>query len=229
MKTEQELRWHQYNNPQQVADALSLWIVKAANQAIAEKGLFKIVLAGGSTPGLAYKRLNKAKTDWSKWHIFFGDERCYGTDHPERNSKIARMVWLDHVEIPKPQIYTIPAEQGPIHAAKQYRELISQQLPFDLVLLGMGEDGHTASLFPGHEHKLDELVHEVYEAPKLPPERVSLSSAALSDAEKVIIIITGEGKQPAVHHWREGMELPVSSIKPESGIDVLIDDAALPK
>jgi 6-phosphogluconolactonase len=90
----------------------------------------------------------------------------------------------------------------------------------------MGEDGHTASLFPGHQHPQDELVHAVYNSPKPPPERVSISAKALSNTRELIFLITGANKQEAVKLWRSGSDLPVASIVPEHPVDVYIDSDA---
>jgi 6-phosphogluconolactonase len=127
------------------------------------------------------------------------------------------------VAIPDSQIFTIPAELGPEPAAKKYQQIVASALPFDLVLLGMGEDGHTASLFPGHQHQENELAHAVYNSPKPPPERVSISAKALSNTQQLIFLITGTNKQEAVKNWRSGQELPVATIVPENPIDIYID------
>ena len=121
---------------------------------------------------------------------------------------------------------SIPAELGAEPAAKAYAPVVRDALPFDLVHLGMGEDGHTASLFPGHSHQGDALVHPVHDAPKPPPDRVTLSERALNDARGVYIIVTGEAKCDAVRAWRSGELLPVARIHGHSGADVFLDEAA---
>ncbi len=219
-------RWHHLNTADQVATAACQQILEAANRSIFERGLFKLVLAGGSTPEKVYRLLAKADTDWSKWHIYYGDERCLPSDHPDRNSLMAAKAFLDLVTIPASQIFTIPAELGPELAAELYRKTIATAIPFDLVLLGMGEDGHTASLFPGHIHDPDELAHAVYNSPKPPPERVSMSAKALGNTRQLVFLITGKSKQEAVTNWRLGLELPVSSIVTENPIDIYIDSEA---
>lgn len=219
--------WHAFENPEQVALAVCKEIVRHAEHAINEHGCFKLVLAGGTTPEQVYKLLVEQATDWSKWFIYYGDERCLPIDHAERNSVMAQQAWLNHVGIPAGQILTMPAELGNIEGAKFYRQLIEGAMPFDMVLLGMGEDGHTASLFPGHEHPVDELVHAVFNSPKPPPERISLSAKALSNTESLLFIVTGVGKKMAVQQWQTGFQLPVCKVKPEAGVDVYIDRPAL--
>lgn len=220
-------QWHTFATPAQVAQAVCDDIMLHAQQAISERNCFKLVLAGGSTPEQIYPLLIQRKTDWSKWFIYYGDERCLPADHPERNSVMAQQAFLNHVDIPKTQILTIPAELGNVQAATQYLQVVAEAMPFDLVLLGMGEDGHTASLFPDHTYPNDALVQAIFDAPKLPPERVSLSAAALSNTRRLLFMITGAGKQTTVQQWRTGFQLPICTIKPSAGVDVYIDDAAL--
>jgi len=219
-------RWHSYADSQALARAAAAAVLEAAREAIAARGAFRMVLAGGRTPELAYRTLAGAEAEWSRWRIYFGDERCLPVQDPERNSQMARRSWLDRVAIPSENIFPIQAELGPAAAAAAYAELVRSALPFDLVLLGMGEDGHTASLFPGHGHPPGELVHPVYQAPKPPPERVSLSAAALGNARRILVLVSGVGKQEAVRRWRGGESLPVAEIRGPGGVDVLIDSDA---
>jgi 6-phosphogluconolactonase len=223
-------RWHYLETAEQVAEAACLQILSAADSAISEQGKFKLVLAGGGTPEKVYRLLAKSNADWANWHIYYGDERCLPADHPDRNSLMVALVLLDKVAIPETQIFTIPAELGPEKAAEQYRQTVAEAGTFDMVLLGMGEDGHTASLFPGHLHQQDELTHAVYDSPKPPPERVSISAKALSNTRELIFLITGANKQEAVNLWRSGRDLPVASISPDNPVDIYIDsDAYKPK
>jgi 6-phosphogluconolactonase len=214
--------WHTLETAEQVAIAACQHILDAAESAIAERGKFKLVLAGGTTPEKVYRLLAKSQADWAKWFIYYGDERCLPKDHADRNSVMATQAFLAKVAIPATQIFTIPAELGPGQAAKTYGEIVAAALPFDIVLLGMGEDGHTASLFPGHVHNPDELAHAVYNSPKPPPERVSISAKALGNAHQVIFLVTGVNKQEAVKQWRSGVDLPVAYIVSDE-IDIYID------
>lgn len=220
-------QWHQYDTADQVANAVLEQIIKSAESAISERGCFKIVLAGGSTPEKIYQQLVNAKTDWSKWMIYYGDERCLPADDKDRNSIMASNALLSKVSIPEANIFTMPTELGTVEAAKKYRETIANVGQFDLVLLGMGEDGHTASLFPGQVHNLDDSVHEVYDSPKPPPERISLSAKTLAATLQLFFIVTGESKQEPVALWKQGKQLPVATISPANGIDIYIDNSAI--
>ncbi|MCG6863347.1 MAG: 6-phosphogluconolactonase, partial [Chromatiaceae bacterium] len=162
------------------------------------------------------------------WQVYFGDERCLPSDHADRNSRAAALAWLDRVPIPAANIHPIPAELGAEAGAAAYEPLVGTAMPFDLVILGMGEDGHTASLFPGQIHQVPDLVLPVHGAPKPPPDRVSLSAGALSNALEILILVTGAGKRRAVAAWKAGEPLPVASVGGSTGVDVLIDQDAYP-
>jgi 6-phosphogluconolactonase len=221
-----ETRWHVMPAPAALATAVCARILEAAANAISRHGRFRIVLAGGSTPQAVYKRLAASTSDWSRWQVYFGDERCLPADHPQRNSAMAAGSWLEQVPLPLANIHPIPAERGATAAASAYTEVVRAARPFDLVLLGMGEDGHTASLFPGRQGLADEAVLAVQKAPKPPPDRVSLGTGALSDAAGVLVMISGAGKHAAVQRWKHGEDLPVTRIHGQAGVDVYIDNAA---
>ena len=218
----QTLTWQHLENTDILAQKAAEIILQQAEDAIEKRGAFKLVLAGGSTPENAYRLLVNATTDWSKWHIYYGDERCLPATDKDRNSQMAADAWLQHVAISEDQIHPMQTELGAVQATLNYQSLIKKTLPFDLVLLGMGEDGHTASLFPQQSHNLDELVHEVYNAPKPPAERVSLSAKALSDSEKVVFLISANNKQEALEAWKQGDDLPIATITPKNAIEVLL-------
>ncbi|SEH06765.1 6-phosphogluconolactonase [Candidatus Venteria ishoeyi] len=228
MSNLQSLHWHIFPDANTVAQQACQKILTAARQAIAARGAFHLVLAGGRTPEACYRYLSQAQADWQYWHLYYGDERCLPVGHAERNSQMVQTAWLDHVAIPAQQHHIIPAEREPETAARQYSQLIAPVLPFDLALLGMGEDGHTASLFPDHQYlPAPHWTHAVYNAPKPPAERVSLSVAALSSTRQVLFLITGESKQNAVKAWKNGKDLPISRIYSEKETAVYIDQAAL--
>ncbi len=221
-----ETRWQVYPDAAAVAMAAARRILASARSAITERRAFHLVLAGGGTPQAAYRLLAQAEADWSRWHIWFGDERCLPPADPERNSRMAASAWLERVAIPPAQVHPIPAELGSEAAAERYAAAVRPVLPFDLVLLGMGEDGHTASLFPGQQHPPEELVHPVHAAPKPPPERVSLGLAALAASRGLLVLVSGKGKCSAVRRWRAGEDLPVARVQCSAGVEVLADRAA---
>jgi 6-phosphogluconolactonase len=218
--------WQYFPDADAVAAAATALILSAADAALSERGEFRLVLAGGTTPNKVYRQLAASPAEWSHWQIYFGDERCLAAADPGRNSTMAAATWLDHVGIPQKHVHSIPAELGAQAAAQRYAPLVAAARPFDMVLLGMGEDGHTASLFPGHEHPAGEQVHAVSAAPKPPPERVSLSREALSDSHDVLILVTGTGKRAAVQRWRAGEDLPIAHITAHDHLRVLIDREA---
>ena len=224
----QQSRWHVFDSLHALEDAAVASILAAADDAIATRGAFHLVLAGGTTPRQVYEALRAEQANWKHWHIWFGDERCLPPQHPERNSRMAMTAWLAHVPIPFAQIHEIPAERGAETAAHDYAELLKTVPRFDLVLLGLGEDGHTASLFPMQEWERAiswPPVLPVHDAPKPPPDRVTLSPDRLSAAESVLFIVAGEAKAAAVRDWRDGIGIPASRIAPEL-VDIYVDRSA---
>lgn len=229
--TEFRLRWHVYADVNELVAAVIVSIAAEARRAIAATGNFVIVLAGGSTPRSIYARLVELDTPWSRWRVYFGDERCLPTSHPQRNDTMARKVWLDCVPIPAGQVHAIPAELGPDAGAKIYARLLSGLGVFDLTLLGLGEDGHSASLFPGNplgDRPGAPDVLAVHAAPKPPASRVTLSAARLARSNLVHLIAVGERKRAALTRLRDGDDLPIRSVNPPNGVDVFVDGAASP-
>jgi len=222
----QILRQRFHPDTEQLIESSAETLAAAAQEAIQQRDQFHLVLAGGSTPQAIYQQLIQLETDWSKWFIYFGDERCLPVGDAERNDFMAQQNWLNHVAIPQQQIHSIPAELGAATAAKNYSKQLAQVEKFDLVLLGLGEDGHTASLFPSHE--LGNSANApaclaVNNAPKPPSERVSLSAQRLSQSRQVIFIVAGKGKQDALRAWQAGANIPAAAIAPECGVDVFMD------
>ncbi|MCU7799065.1 MAG: 6-phosphogluconolactonase [gamma proteobacterium symbiont of Lucinoma myriamae] len=225
--TNETQQWHHFNNAEAVAHAAVHRILLKAQESISHRGIFKLVLAGGTTPKRIYELLSEHQQEWSKWHLFIGDERCLDNNDPERNSLMIKQSLLDKINFPEENFHPINAQLGPEKGASEYAELINTFLPFDLSLLGIGEDGHTASLFPGHQHDESQLTHAVYNSPKAPPERVSLSKKTISQSAEVIILVTGKNKQSAVRQWQQGEPLPVAQIQ-AARVSILIDDDAQP-
>ena len=206
-----EPRWTVLDDARAVAETAAERIMAAAERAIAERGRFRIVLAGGTTPRMTFEHLSRAESLWSEWEVYFGDERCLPAEHPERNSRMAQEALLGRVPIPAEHCFPIPAERGAEAAARSYAGVVDTARPFDLVMLGMGEDGHTASLFPD-QYWPDKTVFAVKNAPKPPAERVTLGINALQNCRSMLILVTGEHKTHAVQQWRAGVELPVARV-----------------
>ncbi|WP_126445272.1 6-phosphogluconolactonase [Sulfuricystis multivorans] len=222
----QTTRWHAFPDAEALERAATARILTSAQAAIAARGAFHLVLAGGNTPRRVYAALAEAPADWPRWHIWFGDERCLPPAHPERNSRMATQTWLSLVAIPPTQIHVIPAELGAGEAARRYAAALVGRGDFDLVLLGLGEDGHTASLFPGHDWGREETAPAalaIFDAPKPPPARVSLSARRLSAAREVLFLVSGAAKRQAVAAWRAGKTIPAAAIVPDKGVDIFHD------
>ncbi|MBK8638211.1 MAG: 6-phosphogluconolactonase [Chromatiaceae bacterium] len=214
------------------ADAVALGaarlIAETAAEAIAQRGRFRLVLAGGRTPEAAYRLLAQQGADWNLWEFYFGDERCLPADHAERNSQMAEGAILSQVPLNKRKVHPIPAEQGAEVAAAAYARIVAAAVPFDLVLLGVGEDGHTASLFPGQPLNPEALTVAVHGAPKLPPDRVSLGLGALQSSRYLLVLAAGAGKREALERWQAGEELPITRVCHGQRVTVLLDEAANP-
>jgi len=219
-----DMKTHPCADAEAVSQFAADAVVKAAASAIAERGVFHWVLAGGTTPKRCYELLRDAEMDWPKVHVWFGDERCRPVGDAERNDLMADEALLNHVPIPPAQIHRMHAELGPEIAAERYCELLADAPVMDLILLGIGEDGHTASLFPGNPGLDDpHLVIPVYNSPKLPSERVSMGYAVLNTARRCLIMVAGKGKADAISRIRNGERLPVARV---SGSEWLIDQDA---
>jgi 6-phosphogluconolactonase len=225
-----DVRWHRGADSASLHRAACERIAAAAHQAIAHRNRFDLVLAGGNTPRAIYRMLRYIDTDWSRWHLYFGDERCLPPDDADRNSVMAAESWLDHVPIPTAQRPVPPAELGAEAAARAYADTLAGVGAFDLVLLGLGEDGHTASLFPGHDWGTADDAPDmlaVDDAPKPPPQRISMSAARLSRARAVLFLVDGEAKRQAVKRWHAGDDIPARAIRPRGGVDVLLETSLL--
>ena len=223
----QVTRWHSFDSQHDINQAALQAILNAASKAIKNHGSFSIVLAGGSTPKSIYALLAKQNADWAHWHVYINDDRCLPVDDDERNSKMVDEVWLSLVNIPKNQFYPIPSELGPIAGAKSYNKTIANIGTFDLVLFGLGEDGHTASLFPNHIVDNSADVVPVFDSPKPPAERVTMSQNRLNNTHEALFLVTGSGKQEAVDNWRSGVAIPAALITPACGVDVYCYDVKL--
>ncbi len=199
-------------------------VAAAAAADIAEalgEGSRTLVLAGGTTPRRCYELLAEREVDWGRVAVLFGDERCVPPDDPESNYRMAREALLDRTA--PATVYRMPGELGPDEGSEAYRRVVATESPLDVVVLGVGEDGHTASLFPGHPVlKAHGLVVGVRDSPKPPAERITMTLGALRAARRVIILATGAGKAEAVALAKRG-QVPSGMI---AGARWLIDRAA---
>jgi 6-phosphogluconolactonase len=220
--------WQVLPDVEAVAAETARRIAAAARAAIARHGEFRVVLAGGRTPEAAYRRLAGLGSDWERWQVYFGDERCLPADHAERNSRMAGRALLAEVPLPLDQVHAIPAELEAATAARRYASLARAAAPFDLVLLGVGEDGHTASLFPGRPIDPAAWAVAVHDAPKPPPERVSLGLRALQSTRAMLVVATGAAKREVLARWRAGEDLPIARVCAGRSVTVLTDAAANP-
>ncbi len=223
--------WRVFADAGALVAALADALCAEAEAAIAARGAFHLVLAGGTTPRDLYRSLADRHAGDERWHIWYGDERCLPEDHPERNSVMTEAAWLAASSIPPESRRPIPSELGARAAADLYGDWLKSMEDFDVVLLGMGEDGHTASLFPDHnwgEAPDSPDVLAVYAAPKPPSERVSLSAARLDRSRRVWFVITGSGKHEALTRWKNGETLPVSAVRGKLDTVAWLDAAAWP-
>src|SRR5262245_24051435 len=194
------------DDPSELADLAALAIVDAAAEAVKTRGRFMISLAGGGTPRATYERLAQSplreRMPWAETWIFFGDERCVGPEHPESNFRMANAALISKVPVPPTQIFRLRGEDGDSEAAAaDYARTLVEvfgsrrgELPrFDLVLLGLGVDGHTASLFPGSPvlREVFRSVAGVHVTAAQIPQRITLTFPAVTRAAGVIFLVTG--------------------------------------
>jgi 6-phosphogluconolactonase len=189
----------------QVAD----WLDLEVSTAIAERGSCALGLAGGRTPDPVYRELaSRSTVSWQRVHVFFGDERAVPPSHPDSNYRMVQLALLSRVPIPAAQIHRMEAERSDREAAaREYECLLPPRL--DVLLLGMGSDGHTASLFPGSD-ALDELHRLVIPVvgPKPPRERLTITPPVIEAARKVAVMATGDDKAAMVARAIEGAFTP---------------------
>lgn len=214
-------------------------IVEQSASVIAMEGKFSIALSGGSTPKVLFSLLAgdeyRSRIDWVNVHIYFGDERCVPPDSSESNYRMARETLLDHAPIPKENVHRIRGEIDPAEAAKEYGQLLEKHFGdggLDLTLLGMGPDGHTASLFPGtvalHETKHRCVANWVE---KFGAWRVTMTALFLNRSSQIMILLEGASKAHRLHEVLEGPRdperLPIQLMAPEQGkLTWIIDTAA---
>jgi 6-phosphogluconolactonase len=231
-----------YKDADEIAQRAADLIIKIANAAIKDRGRFFIAFTGGSTIEPTYKNLAEnhvGNSDWSKWFAFMSDERHVATDDSRSNFGMVRKLLLSRVPIPTSNIFPVPTELSLPEAAAAYEWGIHKELGdgipvFDLILLGMGEDGHTASLFPG-ARTLDEKKALVTFSPPgtLPPpvDRITFTFGLINAGRNVLFVIFGEKKRaPLAHVLKPGtpvQKYPAAGVQPKPGkLIYLLDKAA---
>lgn len=218
---------HIASTPQQLAHDVAEWIVAEADAAIVARGRFLWVASGGSTSRLTYETLAQAayrdRVDWERVYVFWGDERTVPPDHPDSNYGMTQQALLQHVPLVEDHIFRMKGEDDPLAAAADYeaqiRAVFADVTPrFDVILLGMGADGHTASLFPNTAalNETDRLVMANFVA-KLGTWRITLTEPLLNLAQNVAFIVAGEDKattlQAVLHGPYDPQQLPSQLIR----------------
>ena len=217
-------------------EALSNYLVADIQRALCRQDCYRCALAGGSTPRRLYQRLAQPDVagllDWSRIHLFWGDERCVPSSDPQSNYRMIRESFLDHVPIPAGNIFPIDGTLDFERAAMTYAAVLGSE-PLDLILLGMGDDGHTASLFLTTPHLRQESRPVIATRSPLPPvNRISLSLRTINAARQVVFLVLGEHKagrlaQVMDQRGRQDAALPAAMVNPKSGaLHWFVDHAA---
>ena len=229
---------HVYNNPEELSAAAAREFAARSEEAIEERGRFAVVLAGGSTPETMYGILARdyiGRIDWSKVYVFFGDERSVPPHHEDSNLKMASEVLLDHV--PVANVHRIRGELSPEEAAEAYEGELrtffqTEDVPrFDLILLGTGADGHTASLFPWTPAlEVRDRWVVANRVPRLDTTRITLTLPVINAARAVIFLVAGEDKAEALREILEGdadpRAYPANLVQPPGGPKWMLDQSA---
>lgn len=211
-------------------------LIELVAHAVAARGAVRLALAGGSTPRSLYSLLAmppwRDRIDWSGVHVFWGDERCVAAEDPASNYRLAHEALLVHVPVPLAQVHRIRGELEPARAAQEYAAVLGPE-PLDLALLGMGADGHTASLFPDTPGLQAEARRAIPTRSSVAPfERISLTLPVFNEARAVIFLVTGRDKAARVAEVLGQIEagrplLPAALVQPASGLwEWFLDDDA---
>lgn len=191
-----------------------------------------VSLSGGNTPKLLFKKIvevYKSRIDWSNVHIWWGDERCVPPDHEDSNYKMTAEYLLDHIEIPDKNIHRIKGEADPVAEAGRYADLINKLIPkyegvpeYDLIYLGLGDDGHTASIFPDQIELFNSGKYcVVAKHPKSNQMRVSITGSIINNAANILLLVTGKSKSRVItellNDYPESVKYPAALINPNHG------------
>jgi 6-phosphogluconolactonase len=229
--------------PEALAERVAETIAELLREALDARGVAHVALNGGSTPRPVYQRLPALLDDWSAVHVWFGDERCVPPESEESNFRLASETLIAGAGLRDDQVHRMRGELGPEQGALAYAAELAEHLELDddgmpvldVVHLGLGPDGHTASLFPDHEslrigtHPPRATIAE-RESPKPPPERISLSLGCINAARRRLLHTVGDGKREAVSHVLDEPDphWPASLLQ-RFGLEVMVDDAAHPQ
>lgn len=228
--TEPEL--HILATPEDAAQAAAAFVADLAETRIAAEDRFTIALSGGYTPRYLYELMASPpyvqSITWERWYVFWGDERCVPPDHQDSNYRMTREALLNHVPIPAKNIYPIRGDTRPKYAAEEYEQQLyhvftPSKPAFDLILLGIGDDGHIASLFDGtdaiHENRRPVVANWV---PQLQAYRITFTFPLINAAQTIAFIVTDESKSEVIKQVLEPTSgdpiLPASQVKPTSGV-----------
>jgi 6-phosphogluconolactonase len=224
-----KMKFHIYKNNEELSNELALWICDLINSTLQNQEFFTLVLSGGETPKKLFKKLAseyfKEKINWKRIQIFWGDERVVPFTDDRNNAKMAYEILIDHIDIPASQVHVMRTDIEPVFAAIEYEKILHTYFDnttksFDLVILGMGDDGHTLSLFP-HSAVINEenknWVNAVYnEAQQM--YRITLMPVIVNHASNIVFMIDGKKKSTVLKKVIEGKytpsELPAQIIKP---------------
>jgi|SRR5690554_489676 len=213
-------------------EELSFSFCTQLSEMIKSKEKYFIALSGGSTPKIVFQTLAenfKSKIDWSKVHLFWGDERCVPPDHSESNFGMTKEYLINHINIPEENIHRIKGENDPVEESIRYSEEIKKNLPdqnnlpqFDLIMLGIGEDGHTASIFPDQIKIIEsEKICETAIHPETKQKRITLTGRVINNSQNIFFLITGNKKSlivdQIINKKNNFLRYPASHINPLNG------------
>ncbi len=214
--------WVVFDTFEKAARAAADFLAQQIRDCLQTRDVCHVILSGGNTPPPCLTHLVTYDLAWDRVHWYPGDERCYPRGHAERNDVMLQTyLWS---KLKTTNVHTIPAELGPEEAAAAYSKEIDAVDCFDIAFLGMGEDGHTASLFPGNPALQDNRrVVPVYNAPKPPGERVSFGLQTLKSTRHKMVLASGAAKAPVIARIKKGALLPINCL---SDIHWYLDSAA---
>jgi len=234
---------YSFSDTSTLSDSLAEYILKAQRESIDKRGRFTVAITGGSLPKTLTALISKSGVRWDKWHVFYADERVVPLDHEDSNHRLASELLFSKVSIPPKNIHTIDVsllddleELSDAYEKELIREFAqrdSARFPvFDLILLGVGPDGHTASLLPGHEllSENDRWVAYIEDSPKPPPRRVTFTYPVINHAARVAFVATGANKVKILQDILDTPELglPAARVRPvvPGQLVWFVDDAA---